>query len=202
MSQRSLRIRHWKQHWNANAPMIYRKRLLVLGEQLEAGAPVTEEHIKTIGISRLKRWWDAGMLAHGEHPTKMAASEPELRVNSKALREGLESELRQPEPDAEHLRAELESEIASDDGMVISDRALTADETKTLSESPASEISVEVVNVAEPEAVADAVSDGVTDAITDALVANKDLVNQVLSPDDAPAEEAPQAEPEDAQPEG
>ena len=100
----SQRIRHWKQHWDPNTPMVFRKRLLVLGEQLEAGAPVTEEHIKTIGIGRLKRWWQADILAHGEHPTKLAGGEPELHVNSAALREGLESELEpNTSPDAERL---------------------------------------------------------------------------------------------------
>lgn len=64
--------RHWKQHWDPAATLVFTRRMkFKLGEQeyVNPGDEVTPEIRAALGPSdkhqqnRLKRWWEAGFLA-------------------------------------------------------------------------------------------------------------------------------------------
>lgn len=60
------KMRHWKQHWDPEAPLVFSKRMKlgVCGkEYVEPGDPVTPEIMEALGPKakfRLKMWWQAG----------------------------------------------------------------------------------------------------------------------------------------------
>lgn len=54
--------RHWKQLWDPNAKLRFRKRLLINGKWVSYGDPVTPAIRKLIGMNRLRRWWDARVI--------------------------------------------------------------------------------------------------------------------------------------------
>ena len=56
------RARHWKQLWDPNAKFVWRKRLLFNGKHTEVGKAVTKKQRQTLGVNRLRRWWDAGVI--------------------------------------------------------------------------------------------------------------------------------------------
>jgi hypothetical protein len=64
--------RHWKQHWDPTAPLVFIRRLkLQVGDRefVNPGEEVTQEIRDALGrteahqLARLKRWWEAGFLA-------------------------------------------------------------------------------------------------------------------------------------------
>ena len=57
------KLRHWKEHWDPHADLMFLKPLLIVGEQKQRGDPVTDEIRDRLGLNRLRRWWDAGYLA-------------------------------------------------------------------------------------------------------------------------------------------
>tara|TARA_R110000803_G_scaffold20201_5_gene52232 strand:- start:11840 stop:12253 length:414 start_codon:yes stop_codon:yes gene_type:complete len=62
------KVRHWKQKWDPEAPLVFRKRLLLNGVQVGPGTVVTKEIRSALGEDefsqqrRLKLWWDSGYL--------------------------------------------------------------------------------------------------------------------------------------------
>jgi hypothetical protein len=64
------RTRHWKQRWDANAPMIFLKRMR-MGDDPQRpfvlpGDPVTDAIREHIGPHRLRRWWDARVIGRAD----------------------------------------------------------------------------------------------------------------------------------------
>lgn len=60
------RLRHWKQHWDPDAPLVFTKRMRLAQGFVNAGDDVTPEIIKELGPHakhRLKRWWEARCVA-------------------------------------------------------------------------------------------------------------------------------------------
>ena len=77
--------RHWKQRFDPNAEMVFRKsrKLGLCGvERCEPGDPVTEEMKMALGRHRMKMWWEAGMLELREG--SQLAREPELEPEAPA----------------------------------------------------------------------------------------------------------------------
>ena len=70
------KLRHWKEHWNPNADLMFLKPLLIEGEQKKRGDPVTQEIRDKLGINRLRRWWDAGYLALSDTPAPAEDDSP------------------------------------------------------------------------------------------------------------------------------
>lgn len=63
------KIRHWKQRWSATAPLIFAKKLRIGDGYVLPGEPVTQEHRDHLGLHRLRRWWEAGVIAlAGKYP--------------------------------------------------------------------------------------------------------------------------------------
>lgn len=57
--------RHWKQHFSADADLIFRKRfkLGVCGVAVaEIGDPITDEMKAHLGRNRLRIWWRSGFI--------------------------------------------------------------------------------------------------------------------------------------------
>ncbi len=92
----STRTRHWKQHWDPSADLIFRKRLRI-GDDPEKpfalpGEMVTSEHRAKLGLARLRRWFDNGTLALANFVAPEPQRELALRVNSHPLTHKLETE--------------------------------------------------------------------------------------------------------------
>lgn len=62
------KIRHWKQRWSPTAPLIFAKKLKIGDGHVLPGDRVTDQHRKDLGLHRLRRWWEAGVLALAEYP--------------------------------------------------------------------------------------------------------------------------------------
>jgi len=73
------KLRHWKEHWDPHADLMFLKPLLILGEQKQRGDPVTDEIRDRLGINRLRRWWDAGYLALADSPQAPAKTDGPVR---------------------------------------------------------------------------------------------------------------------------
>lgn len=89
------RIRHWKQHWSPDADLVFAKRLR-MGDDPEKpfalpGEPVTEAHRAKLGLARLRRWFEAGVLEIANFVAPEPQREQALRVNSDRLTEKLET---------------------------------------------------------------------------------------------------------------
>lgn len=82
------KLRHWKQHWDPEAPLCFRKRMKlgVCGkEYVEPGDPVTPEIVAALGPAakaRLRRWWEAGRveIADWAPPEELRKRQPEERL--------------------------------------------------------------------------------------------------------------------------
>lgn len=64
------RLRHWKQRWDPDAPLKFMKRLR-MGDNPDKpfvypGELVTDEMREKMGLARLRRWWDAGVLERAD----------------------------------------------------------------------------------------------------------------------------------------
>ncbi len=60
------KLRHWKQRWSPTADLIFLKKLKLGDGFVLPGDPVTPEIREKLGLHRLRRWWDAGVLALAE----------------------------------------------------------------------------------------------------------------------------------------
>lgn len=89
------KMRHWKQHWDPNADLIFTKKLRI-GDDPERpyvlpGDPVTPELRESLGLHRLKIWWEAEFLAiapeHAPKPyVKQSARKPAPKAKSKSAK--------------------------------------------------------------------------------------------------------------------
>jgi len=64
------RLRHWKQRWDPNAPLKFMKRLRMGDDPkkpyVNPGELVTDEQRQKLGVNRLRRWWDSGVLERAD----------------------------------------------------------------------------------------------------------------------------------------
>ena len=79
------KLRHWKQRWDKNAPLVFLKKLRMGDGQVLPGDPVTDEIREKLGLHRLRRWWEAGVIARADQPlpnhiqrAMAPAAEPEV----------------------------------------------------------------------------------------------------------------------------
>ncbi len=73
-------MRHWKQHWDPKAPLVFAKRLR-LGDNPKKpfalpGDKVTKKHREKLGLARLRRWFENGTLALAD----FVAPEPQRKL--------------------------------------------------------------------------------------------------------------------------
>jgi hypothetical protein len=75
------KLRHWKQRWCHKAPLVFLKKLKIGDGHVMPGDWVTDQHRRDLGLHRLRRWWEAGVIARAdqelprhlkEHPTVTA----------------------------------------------------------------------------------------------------------------------------------
>ncbi len=62
-------MRHWNQHYDFEADLIFRKRMVVRGygvDIAEPGDPVPQIMKNFFGKQRLKIWWEGGFIALAE----------------------------------------------------------------------------------------------------------------------------------------
>ena len=74
-------IRHWKDHYQEGAPLVFMRRITAGGVTYEPGTPVPESLLKLIGPHRTKMWWNARVFRSAEQPTKtppVVDTQPEL----------------------------------------------------------------------------------------------------------------------------
>lgn len=84
------KLRHWKQHYSADAKFVLRKRLLFAGKQMERGDVLTEEMKAVLGRGRLENWWEANIIE---------------------IMDGTEFRSPEPEPVEETEETELQEEV-------------------------------------------------------------------------------------------
>lgn len=64
------RNRHWRQRWDPNAPLVFRKRLRMGDDPAKPyvfpGDPVTDAHRAQLGMARLKVWWESGTIERAD----------------------------------------------------------------------------------------------------------------------------------------
>jgi len=60
--------RHWKQRWEAGAPLIFTKRLRMGDGWVVPGQPVTDELREQCRLDdhRLRNWWNGGFVARSD----------------------------------------------------------------------------------------------------------------------------------------
>jgi hypothetical protein len=116
------KLRHWKEHWDPHADLMFLKHLTIMGEKKKRGDPVTQEIRNKLGINRLRRWWDAGYLALSDSPQAPAKTDGPVRDCGKGWFEvtfpdGTKKKVRRKElkailldVDSEKLRKELEAD--------------------------------------------------------------------------------------------
>jgi hypothetical protein len=90
------RIRHWKQHWDPDADLVFAKRLR-MGDDPEKpfvlpGEKVTDEHRAKLGLVRLRHWFENGTLEIANFMAPEPQREAALRVNGDRLTEKLEAD--------------------------------------------------------------------------------------------------------------
>lgn len=61
-------LRHWKQRWDAKAPLVFLKKLKWGDGFVLPGDPVTDEIREKLGLVRLKRWWNGQIIARADQP--------------------------------------------------------------------------------------------------------------------------------------
>lgn len=74
------RIRHWKQHWDSSAPLVFTKRLR-MGDDPDKpfvmpGDPVTPEMRSKLGLHRLRHWWNAGVVERADVELRPTRHQP------------------------------------------------------------------------------------------------------------------------------
>lgn len=94
----STRTRHWKQHWDPNADLIFRKRLRFGSDPKKPfilpGDPLTDEHRAKLGMARVRRWFENATLEianfDAPEPQREMAIRDSERVNVHPLTQRLE----------------------------------------------------------------------------------------------------------------
>lgn len=80
------RIRHWKQRWDPTAEFVFAKRLRMGGGSGGAfvvpGDPVTPEMRERMGVARLRRWWEAGVIQLAEFDPTVRGGKPKAGIES------------------------------------------------------------------------------------------------------------------------
>lgn len=79
----STKVRHWKQHFDPDADLVFRKRLALGfttadGERIDVvqpGDPVTDEMKAAFGKHRFKVWWRGGFIELAPEPITEAVDE-------------------------------------------------------------------------------------------------------------------------------
>jgi len=70
-------MRHWKQRFDPKAELIVTKQILLDGVQKNPGDLLSQEEVETLGPHRLRRWWEARVIALAppkKSPTVQAAA--------------------------------------------------------------------------------------------------------------------------------
>ncbi len=81
-------MRHWNQHYDFEADLIFAKRMTIRGygvDVAQPGDPVPQEMKDAFGKHRLKTWWDGGFIAIAEPAERKATRENPLEQSRKAL---------------------------------------------------------------------------------------------------------------------
>jgi hypothetical protein len=74
-------LRHWKQHFDADADLIFLKRMVIRGYGVDIAQPgdrVPQELKEHFGVHRLKIWWEGGFL--GIHDAERPCGTPQQDV--------------------------------------------------------------------------------------------------------------------------
>lgn len=94
----STRTRHWKQHWDPSADLIFRRRLRFGSDPKKPfilpGDPLTDEARAKLGPARVRRWFENGTLEIPNFKTREVQREMAIRdrerVNVHRLTQRLE----------------------------------------------------------------------------------------------------------------
>lgn len=106
--------RHWKQRWDPHADFVFAKRLR-MGDNprkpfVLPGEPVTKKMREKMGLHRLRRWWEAGVIAIADweppRRNRRSATEPHVRKLG-----GPWFEVTLPGQDAERVRGKEAAEL-------------------------------------------------------------------------------------------
>ena len=80
----SLRTRHWKQRWDPKADLVFASRMR-MGTKAKPfcmpGDKVTEAMRKRIGLHRLRRWFETGVLNIADWKAPEVQRDRALRLN-------------------------------------------------------------------------------------------------------------------------
>lgn len=129
-----MRQRHWKQHWDPNADLIFRKRLR-MGDKPEKpfclpGEPVTKEQREKLGPARLRRWFENGTLELANFTPPEPQRELALQkqrddeLESQKLKveaDELESQKQKDKDELKRVNADRLTKKLEDDGLVTRD---------------------------------------------------------------------------------
>jgi len=110
----STRTRHWKQRWDASAPLVFAKRLR-MGDNPKKpfvlpGDKVTKKHREKLGLNRLRAWFENGTLALAEFEAPNVATgrvarakreQLEARVNAREEEQAEPTNEQGDQPEAE-----------------------------------------------------------------------------------------------------
>lgn len=56
-------IRHWNQHFDPSADLVFLRNMTLNGVKVKRGSPVPQEVKDTLGPMRLKVWWQGKIIA-------------------------------------------------------------------------------------------------------------------------------------------
>lgn len=94
------KMRHWKQHFDPDAILIFRKRMVIRGYGVDTAQPgdvVPQEMKDHFGVHRLKIWWEGGFLAIQDQAELEAPQVARERDMAKILSNGLRGVVDAPE---------------------------------------------------------------------------------------------------------
>ena len=102
----SNKIRHWKQQFDANANLVFRKRMTIRGYGVEIAQPgdlVPQAFRDHYGNNRLRVWWQAGYIeiseAEAPEPAPLVVEpspEPEAPTVEEVVEEIAEEPVKEP----------------------------------------------------------------------------------------------------------
>ena len=102
------KIRHWKQHYDANKALVLMRNMSFNGVEMKAGDLLTEEMRAKLGPYKLKLWWEAQIIQIQDHvpakpevmaaaPAKQEEPKPEPKPERKPLGKKKAKKAKKPE---------------------------------------------------------------------------------------------------------